>query len=316
MRYFLYILSILFFISCGQNQASKKDFYSKGSASNGKKLMENKCYVCHSPTAKSSSRVAPPMVAIKNHYLNDGTTKEEFINSIQNWIKNPTHDKVKMPGAVKKFGIMPKQVFAEEDISKIAAYMYDTDLKGPGWHRKQLQEKQEAYSSSTPDSTFAALGLKYALATKSVLGQNLMQQVQQNGTVAAVSFCNVKALPLTDSVAIAKGVSISRVSDKPRNQKNKASLKEEEIINSFKADITNNTEVKPLVVKENQQTLVYYPITTNGLCLQCHGSTKNQIKDDTYSMLEKLYPKDKAVGYAINQIRGVWKVEFKEQSNE
>ena len=48
----------------------------------------------------------------------ENTSKEEFINDMQNWIKNPTEKNVKMRGAVRKFGLMPKQVFSEEDIKR------------------------------------------------------------------------------------------------------------------------------------------------------------------------------------------------------
>ena len=65
-------------------------------------------------------------------------------------------------------------------------------------------------------------GLKIALETKAVLGKNLMGKIQKEGTLAAFKFCNVKAIPLTDSMSIANNVNIKRVSDKPRNLKNKA----------------------------------------------------------------------------------------------
>ena len=52
--------------------------------------MEINCYVCHSPKATEGSRIAPPMIAIKKHYIGEKTTKEEFIKSMQKWIQFPT----------------------------------------------------------------------------------------------------------------------------------------------------------------------------------------------------------------------------------
>lgn len=56
----------------------------------GKKLMENNCYACHSPKASEENMIAPPMVAVKVHYISDETTKEEFVNEMLAWVKRPS----------------------------------------------------------------------------------------------------------------------------------------------------------------------------------------------------------------------------------
>jgi cytochrome c553 len=95
----------------------------------GKKLMEMQCYVCHHPKATPENRIAPPMIAIKNHYLTKGISKEDFIKEIQKFVKNPTAENSKMPGAVKKFGVMPKQYYSDKTIREIADYLYDNDVE-------------------------------------------------------------------------------------------------------------------------------------------------------------------------------------------
>jgi len=102
--------------------------------------METHCYVCHSPSASHKDRIGPPMIAIKRHYLNSNTTKEEFIESIQAWIKNPNKDDAKMPGAVRRFGVMPKQYFDEETITQIADYMYESNIEQPEWFEDHFNE--------------------------------------------------------------------------------------------------------------------------------------------------------------------------------
>jgi hypothetical protein len=47
---------------------------------------------------------------------------------------------------------------------------------------------------------------------------------------------------------------------------------------------------------------------TGEFCLQCHGEKGVDINAATISALEALYPDDHAVGYAANQLRGVWVV--------
>jgi len=49
----------------------------------GKKLMEINCYACHNPTTSHEDRIAPPMIAVKKHYISSNTTKEQFITDIQ-----------------------------------------------------------------------------------------------------------------------------------------------------------------------------------------------------------------------------------------
>lgn len=132
------ILTSILFLNCKEEIQPKTDYLAlkdmtQSSEHAGKKLMETYCYVCHSPTASHENRLAPPMIAIKKHYINDDTTKDEFVSSIQTWIKNPNEDDAKMFGAVRRFGVMIKQSFAEDDIKLIADYMFDNDIDQPEW---------------------------------------------------------------------------------------------------------------------------------------------------------------------------------------
>ena len=109
----------------------------------GKKLLETKCYVCHNPSIDQNGRIAPPMVAIKSHYLNDKTTKEEFSNAIWNFVKQPSEDKSKMRGAVRRFALMPYQAFTEKEIKLISEYMYDYKIEEPEWFKKHVEEESK-----------------------------------------------------------------------------------------------------------------------------------------------------------------------------
>jgi len=108
----------------------------------GKKLIEINCYVCHSPTAGHDDRLGPPMIAIKKHYIDDNTTKEQFISDIQAWTKNPTEENARMFGAVKRFGVMPITPFPEETIKQIADYMFDHDIVQPEWFEEHFNEER------------------------------------------------------------------------------------------------------------------------------------------------------------------------------
>lgn len=293
----------------------------------GKKLMEVNCYVCHSATASQDNRIAPPMIAIKKHYISKNTSKEEFIKTMKNWIKNPTEENAKMFGAVKRFGIMPKTPYPEETIAQIADFMFDNNIEQPEWFEAHFNEEKGAKSgignsimrgkqkketqTNFEDLPYDERGLKYALLTKSVLGKNLMGTIQKKGTLAALNFCNEQAYPLTDSMSLVYDVTIKRVSDKPRNPNNKANTNELEYIKVFKKVIANKQEPKPIVNESDNKVHVYYPISTNSMCLQCHGKPNKDIEPKNLKAITLLYPNDQATHYNINQVRGIWSITFK-----
>jgi len=340
MKYIALILLSVFVLSCNNSKNKDLSAFEKNMQANnhpGKKLMETNCYVCHSPTASHDNRIGPPMVAIKKHYIDNETTKEQFIADMKAWIKNPNEADAKMRGAVRRFGVMPMQAFPEETIEKIADYMYDFEIDQPEWFEDHFNEEkgkhngngkgkgmgngkgmgqgkgkhQQQAQTSYEDLPYGERGLKYALTTKAVLGKNLMGTIQKKGTLEALEFCNVRAYPLTDSMAVVHNASIKRVSDKPRNQKNKANNEELEYIETFKNLLSEKKEINPIVKESDNDVHVYYPIITNTMCLQCHGKIETNIKPDILKSLTLLYPEDRAKGYSENQVRGIWNVSFK-----
>lgn len=44
-----------------------------------------------------------------------------------------------------------------------------------------------------------------------------MNAIREKGSAGAVDFCQLQAIPLTDSISEWEGVRISRVTDRPRN---------------------------------------------------------------------------------------------------
>ena len=283
---------------------------------NGKKLMETHCYLCHSPNAKESQgRVAPPMIAVKSRYLMDYDTKEDFIKAISSFVENPTDDNAKMHGAVKNFGVMPKQVFPENATAQIADFMFDYQIEEPKWFAAHWQGHGNANWTQPgkkvivveKEKTYEEIGLEYALSTKKLLGQNLMGAIQKKGTLEALAFYNIQAMPLTDSMSVNYNAAIKRVSDKNRNPSNKANVEELVYIEQFKKEVAAKKEPKPVVVDRGEKIQFYYPIPTNTMCLQCHGK---QIKPEVAKQILKLYPKDLAVGYEENEVRGIWSITF------
>jgi cytochrome c553 len=317
------LLSIVLLFSCNQKREQYKTVTDENIqldtiAHNGKKLMETHCYLCHSPTAKEGEgRIAPPMIAVKSRYLMDSDTKEDFIKAISSFVENPTEDNTKMHGAVKKFGVMPKQAFPENAVAQIADFMFEYQIESPAWFKEHWQGHGNDNWSQPgkkvvvveKQKTYEEIGLEYALSTKKLLGQNLMGMIQTKGTLEAMAFCNVQAMPLTDSMSINYNAMIKRVSDKNRNPNNKANVEELVYIQQFKNDLLAKREPKPVVIDKGEKVQFYYPIPTNTMCLQCHGKHEN-MKPEVLKKINILYPNDLALGYGENEVRGIWSITF------
>jgi cytochrome c553 len=309
------IISLMLACNIGSNNTEQLvDNQERGTVHEGEILLKKNCYVCHHPT-RETGRIAPPMQYVKEHYIKEGTTEEEFTEAFISFIKNPTKESAKMPGAVANFGLMPQQAFSEETLKKIADYIYNNEIEGPDdfeEHKKNHGKGKGKHKEveGKAEKTKAEQGLEYALTTKAVLGKNLMGKIQSEGTIGALEFCNIQAIPLTDSMSKIHHALISRVTDKPRNQDNLANESELSTLSFFKQRAREGEEPESVISEKDGKTVFYFPILTNAMCMQCHGKAEIDIENSTLAAIKTKYPEDKATGYGVNEVRGMWKVVF------
>ncbi len=144
-----FFLAGLLFVSCNENKKELSQVVDNTQATTEYKqesneaytLLKNQCYACHSVSSISHDEIiAPPMVAVKRRYSRMYDNKEDFVEAISKWALNPEKENAIMRGAVVQFDVMPKQVFKEEDLKKIAAYIYDNELEEPDWFKKHEKE--------------------------------------------------------------------------------------------------------------------------------------------------------------------------------
>ncbi len=171
---------------------------------------------------------------------------------------------------------------------------------------KSPTEMEVGATTQTPKE----MGMKFAQETQKVLGKNLMGTIQNKGVEEAVVFCNERAYPLTDSMSMNFNARIKRVSDKPRNPDNAANASELAYIETFKKDVAAGVTLEPILKEVNGKVHFYYPIVTNSMCLNCHGIPGKSIQADVVQHLSRLYPDDKATGYDVNEVRGIWSIVF------
>ena len=103
------------------------------SADEGSELFGQLCSGCH--TLSGPPNAAPPMFAVKQHVLRRYPDKESFVEQIVNWVGNPRHSDALMPGAVRRFGVMPRLPYTEEQVRQVAGFIYDADMRPNQWER-------------------------------------------------------------------------------------------------------------------------------------------------------------------------------------
>ena len=303
------LLALVFLMSqCNTSNTSspQKDTKDENTLALGKEYTAQLCNACHGASGSEGNRLAPPMIAVRDHYLETFEKEEDFIKAFTAFVLHPDTQKTQMPGAIRKFGLMPKMVYSEDKIIAIATYLYHEAPEKPQWydqHRK-AEKGSSAQQSESEDPYF-----KMAMATKKQLGKNLMNAMQTLGAAGAVDFCNTRALPITDSMSTVLNAHIRRVSDKPRNVLNQANEEEQLILTQFKKQMAKSGTTQPTSAEANGKKRYYYAIDTQAMCLNCHGTVGQEVKSETWAVIEKKYPNDKATGYQENQIRGMWVVE-------
>jgi hypothetical protein len=83
----------------------------------------------------------------------------------------------------------------------------------------------------------------------------------------------------------------------------------------MKKNIDEGKSPEPQLVRNIGKVTAYYAITTTALCLQCHGNKDKDINTETFNKIRTLYPSDNAIGYGINQLRGIWAVQMDVRTN-
>lgn len=154
-------------------------------------------------------------------------------------------------------------------------------------------------------------GAEISAHMASVLVARLSGEIQERGEVGAIAYCSEHALAITDSIATRYGVIIQRLSHRYRNPNNAANGKELKIIEHYRQQLAANTMPQPLVYMVADTPVYYAPLLVSmPLCLKCHGQPDIDIQMETLQALQQLYPDDRATGFALGDLRGLWKITF------
>lgn len=155
-------------------------------------------------------------------------------------------------------------------------------------------------------------GQQIAGTTFTALSSQLKAAMERGGVQEAVSYCQLAAHPITDSLSQVYQADIRRITDRPRNPENAASAAERELMKAYQAQLAQEEKLAPQLVIIDGQTRFYAPIVLMDLCQKCHGTVGETIQEDDYAFIKERYPQDQATGYKSGDLRGLWQITFRD----
>ena len=178
----------------------------------------------------------------------------------------------------------------------------------------ELSAKQAALQDSLDqiveqENMIRAVSAQLIGEFSSNLNIRLTTAIQTGGPSGAISECGLAASQVAEFLS-QHGWSIRRVSDRNRNQDNRATLAEKNIMTVF----TDTTQpIRKFFgdwkTVDSVETYTYYkPIWARKFCLKCHGDMQT-LASGVYQTIKKHYPMDKATGYKAGDLRGMFVVE-------
>jgi len=134
--------------------------------------------------------------------------------------------------------------------------------------------------------------------------QHALRSGMSEGVVEAIKVCRVQAPKIAQNWSQDE-IRVGRASHRLRNPNNTAPAWVEPILNAY---VANAADRKPRNVLLSAGRSGYVePIILQPLCTACHGET---ISNEVAAQISKLYPADRAVGFGVGDLRGVFWVEY------
>jgi hypothetical protein len=161
---------------------------------------------------------------------------------------------------------------------------------------------------ATPEET-TEIARAAAQEAFQALSAELAKAMADGGPVSAIPVCSNKAGSIIQQVASKRKLEMIRLSDKPRNVAQQAQGTDLEAIEAFRNALKNGGVMKPQMESlADGSVVVRAPIVISApLCLQCHGG-ESDIAPATRKAILGIYPADKATGYQLNDLRGIWRI--------
>ena len=154
-------------------------------------------------------------------------------------------------------------------------------------------------------------GDSITLEAQAQLSAQLQEAIASQGIVGALDFCKINALPLIQGLEKEHGITLRRVSSRPRNPQDTPDAEELPLLDAYAYNAENNLPSDPSIQKVQGGEVFLYTqpiLISSNLCLQCHGAPGKDVADATAKALKQLYPQDQATAYTLGELRGIWSV--------
>jgi hypothetical protein len=126
----------------------------------------------------------------------------------------------------------------------------------------------------------------------------------EEGPENAISACKEQAPAIASALSVG-GVKVGRTSHRLRNP---ANVSPDWVTAVLETYLSEDSDRAPIVVPLPGKRLGYVePIVLQPLCLACHGEV---LGPDVAARIKEDYPHDKATGFEVGDLRGVFWAEF------
>lgn len=173
-------------------------------------------------------------------------------------------------------------------------------------------EESDAAQDQIDLTELRARGEMVSTTAQAVLLASVGKAIAEGGPENAVEYCNLQASGIMDSLSEASKASIGRISNRPRNPRNKIDGQIDVLAWNYWSGKQPGEGANDTVLVARNGTPFYYKPIRIGMetCLKCHGSRSTEISIATLNVLDSLYPADVAVNYRMGDLRGLWKIGF------
>lgn len=174
-----------------------------------------------------------------------------------------------------------------------------------------LSSCSQPAESITTEEDYRRMGDSIIKATFDTLRNALTSAMQNKGVAGAVQYCNENAYPLTATLASEK-ISIKRVAERYRNLQNAPDSMDAIQWDIFASAKASGDSLRSAIVTEKNIIHYYKPIFLQPTCTACHGASGRDIPQAAATIIDSLYPHDKAKDFAVGDLRGMWKISFRQ----
>lgn len=188
-------------------------------------------------------------------------------------------------------------------------------IRGEGLEEEMRNREPKKLSEAQITAEAFRQGRQIADSAQQALLDQLQQALQEGEVTAALAYCNIQALPLTDSLSQHFSATIRRSSLKTRNPANKPGQLEQQLLEAYEYNAQEGLPMEDNVQRMDHQYLLYTKpiIIGSELCLKCHGTAGKAIGQESLQLIDSLYPHDQARNYEIGDFRGIWSIRLQQK---